>query len=251
MQSTDDVILKKLGRLHNSTQALKSLDDAGEFFDNVSADLIIGVDDNQNLIKDLDLILPKVTHLSSYILKVEEGTPLKVLFDEKLVSIATEDSIISQYDMIYDTCNKHGFYRYEVSNFSHLGKESVHNLSYWKMVDYLGFGPSAHSYVDGVRYYNSNSLSDYINGKHSGYGMQVPERPYSIKEDMKEYIMLALRTTEGLILSDFKIRYNVDYIDSHLSSVKKMGEYLSVTDDRIAIRPEFFLVQNYIIRELL
>ena len=251
VQSTDDVILKKLGRLHDSAQAIKTLDEAGEFFDNLSADLIIGVDDNQNVIADLDLILPKVTHLSSYILKIEAGTPLNLLVNDNLVSVATEDSTVSQYDLMYDTCNKFGFYRYEVSNFSHLGKESLHNLSYWRMVDYLGFGPSAYSYIDGVRYYNSNSLSDYCNGKHSGYGMQVLERPYSVQEDMKEYVMLALRTTEGLILSDFKLRYNLDYIDTHLSAVKKMGEYLSVSDDRIAIHPEFFLVQNYIIRELL
>ena len=251
VQSADDFILKKLGRLHDSAQALNTLDVAGGYFDNISADLIIGVDEKQDVIADLDKILPKVTHLSSYILKVEDGTPLKTLIEGKSVSIATEDTTVLQYDKMYDTCAKYGLYRYEVSNFARLGKESVHNLSYWKMVDYLGFGPSAHSYVDGVRYYNSHSLADYLKGQHSGFDMQVPERFFSVKDDMTEYVMLAFRTTAGLDLKEFRLRYDVDYLDLHASDVKKMGEYLLVNDDRIAIRPEFLLVQNSIIRELL
>lgn len=251
VQSTDDKILKKLGRLHDSHQAIEVLDRAGEYFDNISADLIIGVDEDQDVVGDLNVILPKVSHLSSYILKVEDGTPLRDLIINKKVSIATEDAVVSQYEKMYETCGKYGLYRYEVSNFARLGKESIHNLSYWKMIDYLGFGPAAHSYVDGARYCNTDSIADYIDGKHSGFDMQVPERLPSVIDDMTEYVMLALRTTAGLILADFRSRFGVDYLDSHLSAVRKMGRYLLVNEDRIAIRPEYFLVQNSIIRELL
>ena len=251
VQSTDDMILKKLGRLHNSVQAIDALDRANNFFDNISADIIIGVDENQDVARDLEIILPRVKHLSSYILKVEDGTLLKMQISNKTVSIATEDAVIRQYDKMHEICKEHGFYRYEVSNFAKFNYESKHNLSYWKMIEYLGFGPSAHSYVDGRRYYNSADLKDYFSGMHSGYDREILERPVSLEDDITEFVMLALRTPSGLVFSEFKSRYGFDYLDKHLGSVKKMGEYLIVTKDKIAIRPEYYLVQNYIIRELL
>lgn len=251
VQSTDDKILKKLGRLHNSEEALKTLTDGMEIFGNVSADLIIGVDSAQDVTTDLERILPRCTHLSSYMLSLEEGTPLSKAVLQKKVSIATEIEVLEQYRTVYEKCLEKGFYRYEVSNFSKLGCESVHNSSYWKMKDYLGFGPGAHSYVNGERYYNPSDVKAYVGGVHSGLAGQITERYYSAEEEKSEYIMLSLRTRDGIDVAEYNRRFSEDFFERFSPVLKKLSGFLTVSSDRVSIRPEFLLVQNSIILELL
>ncbi len=251
VQSTDDAILRKLGRLHDAQQAIDCLDRANEYFDNISADLILGVDKEQDIKADLEKILPKITHLSSYMLKVENSTPLKKLIRDKKIEVADDDCTVDMYDELYGICTENGFYRYEVSNFARLGMESKHNSSYWKMSDYLGFGASAHSYVDGVRYFNSSDVNAYINGEHSGNGEWVYERRYSPTEEKAEFIMLALRTANGLDIEEYNRRFHSDFMREFGGAVKNMSDFLIVRRGRISIRPEYLLVQNSIIFELI
>lgn len=251
VQSTDDRILKKLGRLHNSAQAIECLDRANEYFDNINADIMLGVDKEQNVKADLELILPKITHLSSYMLKVENKTPLKSLIRDKKIEIADEDRTVDMYEELYKICMDNGFYRYEVSNFSRLGMESKHNSAYWRMTDYLGFGASAHSYADGVRYFNTSDLKAYLNGEHSGYGEFIYERRYSLQEEKAEFIMLALRTANGLDIEEYNRRYNADFFAETGDAVKELGDFLTFKRGRLSIRPEFLLVQNSVIFELI
>lgn len=251
VQSTDDGILQKLGRLHNAKEALECLHKAADIYPNVSADLILGVDFEQNVLIDLKNVVPYVNHLSSYMLSIENGTPIKREIEEKIVSVATEDEVVEQYSTLYFYCMEHGLYRYEVSNFSRVGCESKHNQNYWSMGDYIGFGPGAHSYVNGVRYYNRSSLPSYLNGKNFAYGGEAKERTFSVEEDKKEYIMLALRTSHGIDLGEYKKRFGEDFLSVYSESLKKMDEYLFVTPHNVGIRPQFLLVQNAIIGELL
>ena len=251
VQSTDDRILKKLGRLHKAETALKVLEKGMEVFGNVSADLIIGADSEQDVSSDLDRILPRCTHLSSYMLSLEEGTPLSKAVSQKKVSIATEIEVLEQYKTIYDVCLKNGFYRYEVSNFSFFCCESVHNFAYWKMKDYLGFGPGAHSYVNGERYYNPSDVKAYVGGAHSGLSGQISERYFSLEEEKSEFIMLALRTRDGIDVAEYNRRFSEDFFERFGSVIKKLSGFLTVSSDRVSIRPEFLLVQNSIILELI
>ncbi|MGN1042493.1 MAG: radical SAM family heme chaperone HemW [Christensenellales bacterium] len=251
VQTLDDVLLKKIGRRHDSAQAVFCLENAGKYFDNVSADIMLGLDENQDVKKDLQAIIPLVKHLSTYMLKVENGTKLKKMIADKTVSVATENATISQYETVQEKCNEAGFNRYEISNFALSGYESRHNSSYWDMTDYYGVGVSAHSYVDGERYYNGNGVIDYIKGKHSGNGYKIIERKFSVEDEKEEYIMLSLRTVRGLDLLDYKKRFNEDFSVAYATKLSKLNDYLSFSDDRISIKEEYFLVQNSVISELI
>lgn len=251
VQSLNDNILRKLGRLHNAEDAMDCLDKANYYFDNISADLIIGADGRQDIANELALILPRTTHLSCYMLKVEDETPLQSIISAGKATVATDDEVVTQYEKLYRICTERGFYRYEVSNFAKLGSESKHNSSYWKMNDYLGFGASAHSYADGERYLNVSDLKQYIGGCHSGNNRQIVERKYTLNDEKVEFVMLALRTTGGLSVPEFNARFNGDFFNEYGKRVNKMSGYLTITPKRVSIRPQYFLVQNSIIFELL
>ena len=251
VQSTDNKILKRLGRLHTAEEAIACLDNTNKYFDNVSADLIIGVNDNQDINSDLDILLPRIHHLSSYMLSVEPGTTLYKMVHAKSISVASEERVVEQYNELYKKCTDNCFHRYEISNFSRKGYESKHNSSYWKLTDYFGFGPAAHSYIDGVRYYNSPVLERYLSGEHSGKNRQIIEREKSIEEDRLEYLMLSLRTSAGIDLEDYRLRFNSDFLEDYSEKLKKADGYLDVGNGRVCIRPQYFLVQNSIIGELL
>lgn len=251
VQTLDDALLKKIGRLHDSAEALRCLDEAGKYFDNVSTDLIIGLSENQDVKRDLSLILDRVKHLSAYMLKVEEGTPLQKLILDKTVSVATENTVIKQYEEVVQTCEDKGLMRYEVSNFARSGYESKHNSSYWNMTDYYGVGVAAHSYVDGSRYYNSANIDEYINGLHSGNSSQITEREYSVTDDKEEYVMLALRTCKGLSLKNYRNRYNEDFIVAYATNLNRIKNYIYIGNGYVRIKEKYILVQNSIISELI
>lgn len=251
VQSLDDALLKKIGRTHTAEQAKECIIKAKKYFENVSADLILGIDDNQNVVDDLDFILKHATHISTYILTVADKTPLKAMLKNKTVAIATENNVIKQYETVYDTCKKFGFDRYEVSNFALPGFESKHNRSYWDLTDYYGFGPAAYSYADGVRYYNMPNLKRYLSGENSGTGKQIIERGKSIEEDKNEFVMLSLRTDSGLNLADYYRYFHEDFLQKYKESVLRMSEFLDISSEAIRIKKEFFLVQNSIISEII
>lgn len=251
IQSLDDDLLKRIGRLHNAREAVECLDEANKFFDNISADIMIGLSEEQDVEKDLNIILPNVKHLSSYMLKIEDGTPLKKLVQSKKVAVATEEATVKQYNKMYEVCERKGFLRYEVSNFALSGYASQHNSGYWKLDDYYGVGPSAHSYIDGVRYYNEANIDAYLQGKHSGNNLQVPERNYSVLDEKEEYIMLALRTDRGLAIKEFEERFFEGFLQVYADKIDKIKQYLDIDDSFVKIKKEYVLVQNSIIAELI
>ncbi len=251
VQSLDDNLLKKIGRIHDSEQAKRYIEEARYYFDNVSADLILGLDEKQNVQSDLDYLLRYVTHLSTYMLKVESGTPLERMVIDKTVTIATENSVIDQYNEVNAICERYGFEQYEVSNYCKDNKYSKHNSSYWDLTEYIGVGAGAHSYYNGRRYYNEPDLAKYLNGIHSGYGKETVEREYSIEEEIEEFVMLALRTTKGLSYDKFFDKFGVDFRTIFGEKLKNIHQYIDVSPNGINIKKEYFLVQNSIISEII
>lgn len=251
IQSFDDNILKKIGRLHDKKTAIKALDKAANHYDNVSGDLIIGIDENQGIVSDAKILRKFVKHISSYMLKVEDGTMLQKQICNNLVAVATEETQVSQYEKLYTFCMENDFLRYETSNFARALYEGKHNLGYWDMSPYLGVGASAHSYIDNKRYYNKSDINSYILGKHSGTGCQIIEREYSYNATIEEYIMLALRTEKGIKISDFNKKFGKDFLQDYKEKIKKTAQYTQISQDYFRIKPQFMLVQNSIILELL
>lgn len=242
VQSFNDNELKMLGRLHDSAQAVSIIETAHNVgFGNISADLMLAIagQNFDSLRHNLDMIsrLP-LTHISAYMLKVEEGTPLAD--DENLLSkIPNEDDTADMYLEAVRTLGKAGFEQYEISNFAKNGFECRHNLKYWRCEEYIGIGPAAHSFIDGKRFACPKDLSAFISSEI--------QKTVVIDEggSNEEKAMLALRLTkEGLSLNDYPSAEKPAEILIKNVLLKKEKGALKLT-------PEGCLVSNQIISRII
>ena len=196
VQSFCDTELKMLGRLHTSAKAIAAINSAhAAGFENISADLMLAVSGQTkvSLLQSLDVLetLP-LTHVSAYMLKVEEGTPLA--HDEKLLAeIPDDDTTAEMYLLAVKKLESMGFEQYEISNFAKKDFECRHNLKYWHCEEYYGIGPAAHSFVNGERYCCPKSAEDFILSEAQG------KITLESGGSESEKAMLALRLTkEGI-----------------------------------------------------
>lgn len=244
IQSFNDDELKMMGRLHNSRQAAEAIQNAQKAgFENISADLMLGlpyqteetVRDNIRKLAELN-----VTHISAYMLKIEENTPLAGC--PELVSAAADDDKSADiYLMAVDMLAENGFGQYEISNFAKTGYECRHNLKYWRCEEYFGTGPSAHSCMNGKRFYVPRDIAGYISSPRQ-QEIISDESPCTEEEKM----MLALRLSEGCDISGCKSK------DRIIRAAKPMEAHrlLKINGNRIILTPEGFLLSNEIICRL-
>ena len=247
LQSADDSERKALGRRGGCDDVARAIAKAkAAGIENISLDLMLGIPSQtkESLLKSIEFCKNSgATHVSAYILKIEEGT----FFHKKRDSLILpdEDETAELYLAAADALEKAGFAQYEISNFAKNGFESRHNLKYWHCEEYLGIGAAAHSFADGKRFYYERSIDDFINGKppvDDGFG-----------GDEEEYIMLALRLTEGLIFENFEKRYGKKLPESISEKARLLQSHGLVTVDgsRIALTKQGFLLSNSVICELL
>ncbi|MBP1561631.1 MAG: radical SAM family heme chaperone HemW [Oscillospiraceae bacterium] len=242
VQSFSSNELKMLGRLHNAEQAVSAIlaaEKAG--FCNISADLMLAISGQtfDSLRYNLDMIsrLP-LTHVSAYMLKVEEGTPLASDRD-LLEKIPDEDDTAEMYLEAVHKLEESGFMQYEISNFAKSGYECRHNLKYWRCEEYLGIGPAAHSYIKPHRYFCPKSIEDFI---------AAPVQDKIVTDEggsMEERAMLALRLTrEGISVNEYP------QTERYADMLIKSG-YVKKEQDRLKLTPEGCLVSNEIISRLI
>jgi len=210
IQSFDNADLKFLTRIHNSDTAIKTVYDATEVgFENISLDLIFNLpgQTKDKWMKNLEQAaqLP-IKHISTYSLILERGTILNKMVLDGKVKIADEDYDAELYQTTIDFITSNGFYQYEVSNFAKPGFECVHNNAYWDYTDYLGFGTSAHSFIDSKRWWNFSSLKMYIDKMEKSGNAIAGSETISSEKAMEEYIMLELRSS-GLNIKIFENRF--------------------------------------------
>ncbi len=246
MQSAVEKELKVLGRIHSANDAeitVKRAKEAG--LDNISLDLMLGIPYQtiESLKKSIDFCANcGVTHISSYILKIESGT----VFDriQNKLELPDEESQAELYLFAVAYLKKLGFEQYEISNFAKAGYESRHNINYWKCGEYIGIGPSAHSFFDGKRFYYSRNMEDFIKNitYFDCYG-----------GDKEEFIMLSLRLKSGLNFKEYKERYNEDFPEDKIKIIRKYAsmDYMVLDDECAYFTPKGYLVSNVIISELI
>ncbi|MGN1432747.1 MAG: radical SAM family heme chaperone HemW [Ruminococcus sp.] len=246
MQSAVEKELKALGRIHGINDAeitAKRAKKAG--IDNISLDLMLGIPYQtiESLKKSIDFCANcGVTHISSYILKIESGT----VFDkiQNKLELPDEDSQAQLYLFAVDYLKKLGFEQYEISNFAKADYESRHNINYWKCGEYIGIGPSAHSFFEGKRFYYSRNTEDFIKNKtyFDCFG-----------GDKEEFIMLTLRLKSGLNFKEYKVKYNEDFPEEKIKIIRKYADmdYMALDDECAYFTPKGYLVSNAIIRELI
>ena len=257
VQCRDQKLLANHGRIQsvdNVKDTFKILRESE--FPNVNGDVMIGLpgQNKRSVVQTIKFLLKnKVKHISTYTLQIERHT---VLYDKlrrgKIKKMKDKD-IIALYDVIYKMLSKAGFKRYEVSNYAKPGFECIHNKKYWDDSAYLGLGVSAHSYIDGYRYYNTKRLDTYIDAMNENKPAVYRKEYVSDAEHREERIMLSLRTIKGLDLEKFKQDFKEDLLRSRAEQIKKLTELkmVEVVDGYLRITEPNFNVSNQIILELI
>ena len=213
LQSTDDKLLKMLGRIHTYKEFENTYDLARKIgFKNINVDLMIGLPNQslENVHDSLEKIVQKnPEHISVYSLIIEENTKMFDLIEKGELELPDEDVERKMYWSVKKFLEENGYIHYEISNFSISGFESKHNANCWNQHEYLGFGIAAHSYFNNIRYSNIDNLRQYIENwknEQSVYNMVFHE--HQNKDDMmKEFMMLGLRKIDGVKISEFKEKF--------------------------------------------
>jgi oxygen-independent coproporphyrinogen-3 oxidase len=252
IQSLNDNILKRIGRIHNSKEALQAIDRAISFgFENINADVMFNipgqtVDDINDTISKL--VTKQIRHISFYSLKLEEGTPMYLLKKNKKIVMPEEDLEREMYYAGRNIMEKHGLMQYEISNFSVKGYECRHNLKYWKQEEYIGIGPSAHSFLGNVRFSNPSDLTEYITSGENGVFERNTLEEMDENDIKFEYIMLRLRLTEGLKFADFKNKFSIDFKEAYKEQIKHLTEnnLIESDDDVIRLTKRGMDLSNYV-----
>lgn len=223
LQSTNDKLLKEIGRIHNYKEFLDAYQLVKEVgFDNINIDLIIGLPNQtiQDIKKTLEEIIKlSPNHISTYSLIVEEGTKLAELIESGKLELPDEEKERQMYWFVKNTLELNGYNHYEISNFAKKGKESKHNLNCWEQKEYIGLGIAAHSYLNGVRY--SNSTFDEQNGKWN-YKDKIIEERQKLEDMKKEYMLLGLRKIDGISIQKFKEKYADNPIFLYRKELEKL-----------------------------
>ena len=207
LQSTDNKVLKMLGRIHTYEDFTQSLDIARRAgFTNISADIMSAlpgqsVNDYVNTLNTVAGL--GLQHISAYSLIVEEDTHLYNHLKD-YPPLPDEDAERNMYHVTEDILAGAGFYRYEISNYAKPGFESRHNKSYWELTDYIGLGLGASGFYKGKRYSNTSDYKTYIDGTAKGGASFIREvEESSVKDRIEEYMFLGLRKMEGVSYSEF------------------------------------------------
>ena len=198
VQTFNDQLLKSINRHHSARQVkywIKQIKKMG--FNNINIDLIYGLPNQTMELFKNDLkeaISLDINHISSYSLTISKGT----MFYNRGVKEVDEDTSRMYYDALYSYLTKHGFKRYEVSNFAKNKAYSKHNLTYWNDENYIGLGLGAHGYVNNIRYQNTTNINDYLKGNTIQYKEEL-----SNNNILEEFLMLNLRKYNGFLISNF------------------------------------------------
>ena len=249
VQSTDDALLRRIGRVHTYEQVQQAVMAARKAkFTDLSLDLIYGLpgqtmEDWQRTLADAVALGPE--HLSCYGLKLEEGTPLWQ--QRQTLTLPDDDAQADMYLYTVAALGEMGYEQYEISNFAKPGKASRHNLKYWRMEEYAGFGPGAHSDFGGVRYGYVRDVDSYIAGR---LVLSESETDSTLARDY-EYVMLSLRTAAGIDRQTFEKRYRQRFqpMEALFEQYEKAGLALP-TEGGWRLTPKGFLVSNSIIAAL-
>ena len=254
VQSADDGLLRTLGRPHTFAQAEEAAAAARRArIRNLSLDLIYGLP-GQNLAGWKDTLERAAAlepeHLSCYGLKVEEGTPLWDM--QEKMDLPDDDAQADMYLWTVERLEALGYEQYEISNFARPGRASRHNMKYWTLCEYAGFGPGAHSDLGDVRYAYLRSLDTYCAGVEAGVSVLESSEHIPPRERDIEYVMLGLRLTQGISRQEFENRYRLPFapIQSVLERFRATG-HAALAGGRWRLTPEGFLVSNQIIGQAL
>lgn len=249
VQSFNPRLIKVLNRNHDKKLIIEKLNLIKEIgFNNINIDLMFGIptEDLNDLKEDLNIALSlDITHISYYSLILEDKTILKHKIDNNIYQEVDDDLEADMYDYINKTLKENGFNHYEISNYAKKGFESKHNLIYWTMDEYIGVGMSAASFYNNTRFQNTLIFKEYIEN-NTFYKEELDK-----DELMNEYMMLGLRKTSGISISDFVNKYNISpliYFKDKINHLIKIN-MIDIENDIIKIKEDKLFLANIAFEE--
>ncbi len=247
LQSANGAELKLLGRTHTAEQAERAVRDAQEAgFGSISLDLMLAIQlqTEDSLRRSVEFCAEcGVQHVSAYLLKVERGTPYDRRRDK--LRLPGEDETAELYLLACRELEQYGFAQYEISNFARKGKESRHNLKYWRCEEYLGLGPSAHSFLEGKRFHFERGMAGFLRGD--------PAVPDGSGGDFDEFAMLRMRLAEGLTDEACRARFGFP-VPERLKRAARRYETAGLTHcagNGFCFTPKGFLLSDALTPEIL
>ena len=251
LQTIHENELKTLGRIHTYDDFLKTYSDLRSIgISNVNVDIMYGIPHQtmESFVATLNTVSDlSPEHISVYGLILEEGTPF--FANSSRLPLPSEDTECDMYYLACDLLKNRGYHHYEISNYAKPGLESRHNKKYWTEKEFIGVGLSAYSYLDGERFGNTKDLQKYL----CGSGISEFSERIDIETRKYEYVMLALRLSDGISLSEYKDLFSEDFTSGREETIARLasGGYINSNNDSISLTEKGFYVSNYIITELL
>ncbi|OBA07248.1 coproporphyrinogen III oxidase [Bacillus subtilis] len=228
VQTFEDDLLEKIGRVHKQKDVFASFERAREIgFDNISLDLMFGLpgqtlkhlDHSLNTALSLD-----AEHYSVYSLIVEPKTVFYNLMQKGRLHLPPQEQEAEMYEMVMSRMEAHGIHQYEISNFAKPGMESRHNLTYWSNEEYFGFGAGAHGYISGTRTVNVGPVKHYIDLiAEKGFPYRDTHE-VTTEEQIEEEMFLGLRRTVGVSKKRFAQKYGRSLDELFPSVLKDLTE---------------------------
>ena len=240
VQTFDDALLRRIGRIHTAAQARAAVRQArAAGFRNLSLDLMYGLP-GQTLaglemsVQQALALAPQ--HISIYGLQVEEGTAFARAQAAGRLALPSDEESEAMYDYMTTALPAAGYARYEISNFARQGFESRHNLGYWQDVPYLGVGTAAHSYLDGQRYENPRGIEEYLAALRESGRARREEEPLTRATSMEEFAFLALRTARGIDRARFAARFGCELASVYADAIARMRARGFLEEDAQGVR---------------
>ena len=259
LQTTNNELLKQIGRIHTYEQFLETYNLIRMVgFNNINVDLMLALP-NQT-IKDLEdslnkVIMLKPEHISVYSLILEEKTKLYDLVESGKLELLDESIERNMYWKVKNILEQNGYKHYEISNFAKQGYESKHNLDCWNQEEYLGMGVAAHSYLNNKWYSNTENLEQYINKLLDEEGIKndivTVHEEQTLEDKQKEYMLLGLRKIEGIKISDFKNKFVQNPIYIFRKELDKLvkEDLIQVEDNNIKLTKKGLDLANLVFEE--
>ena len=252
LQSIHENEMKMLGRIHSFDDFEKVYHSARSLgISNINVDLMYGIPEQtmesfEATVKKIIELSPE--HISLYGLILEEGTPF---YNKKnSLSLPGEDSECDMYYLAARLLRENRYSHYEISNYAKEGRESRHNMKYWRCDEYIGVGLSAYSYFDGRRYGNTDMVTEYLSESYRGFAYEENVDNSSLAY---EFVMLGLRTADGISLKEYKEKFGCDFLENRENLIKKLVDdgYAILKEGRLFLSEKGFYVSNYILTELI
>ena len=257
VQSFDKTELKMLDRAHGVEEIHCTIDRARNAgFNNLSLDLMFAVP-NQTLEawkKNLHQALDKSPeHLSTYNLTIEEGTAFWKMQSNGKLTMPDNDYQLELYKQTIELLKKNGFHHYEISNFSLPGKECRHNITYWQNTNTLGLGAGASSYMNGVRFKNTNQPAHYIRRVQENHMPIEYSESLEPRQAMGETIMLGLRLLKGINILKFEDRFQTSFksIFGNIIAPLKEKELIIIEQDKLRLSEKGLFLADSVILEFI